>query len=58
MIEFSSKKILHWAATALVLTALAAGCESGVEEEEELEEEGVVPRIERLAAMQATHRRT
>jgi len=50
IINFNSKKLLRCAVTALVLTTLAAGCEAGVEEEEELEEESLVPRIERLVA--------
>jgi len=58
MVDFNAKKLLCWTVTAFVLTALATGCEAGVEEEEELEEEGLVPRIERFVAIQPTRLRT
>ena len=45
MIEFSSKKLLRWTAMSLVFFALAAGCETGGEEEEG-EEEGMLPGVE------------
>ena len=53
MIEFSSKKLLRWTAMSLVFLALAAGCETGGEEEE-MEEEGMLPGVEQPFATQIT----
>lgn len=51
MIEFSSKKLLRWTAVSVVFLALAAGCEAGGEEEE-MEEEGMLPGVEMPFAVQ------